>query len=148
MVWHYQTFGQLNTTALYGLLQLRARVFVVEQNCPYQDLDDKDLQAVHVWCTNDAGHITACCRVLPAGLSYTECSIGRVATDPAIRGDGTGRLLMEKALEYIRHAWNSPPVRISAQHYLQRFYESFGFVCVSEVYQEDDIPHIEMLLQH
>lgn len=147
MEWHYQSFEQLSTTDLYSILQLRAAVFVVEQNCPYQDLDDKDLQAIHIWSSDAEGRVLACCRLLPAGLSYDEPSIGRVATAAAIRGDGAGRLLMEHALDYIRTSWNNPPVRISAQQYLQRFYESLGFVRVSDVYMEDDIPHIEMLLQ-
>lgn len=147
MNWHYRSFDKLSTTELYALLQLRNKVFVVEQNCPYQDLDDKDQVATHVWYTDDNGAVIAYCRLLPAGISYAEPSIGRVAADPAIRGRNIGRQLMENAIQYMQQQWGEPAIRISAQLYLQRFYESLSFERVSDVYPEDDIPHIEMLLK-
>jgi len=147
MHWHYRTFGELSTIELYALLQLRSKVFVVEQQCPYQDLDNKDLEAIHIWCSSAHGDVAACCRLLPAGVSYSEASIGRVGTDPNFRGRHMGRQLMDKAIQYLTEQWNVPAIRIGAQLYLRRFYESFRFEQASEVYDEDGIPHIEMLLQ-
>ncbi len=146
MNWHYRSFDKLSTTELYALLQLRNKVFIVEQNCPYQDLDDKDQVATHVWCTGDNGAVLAYCRLLPAGVSYTEPSIGRVVSDPEARGRNLGRQLMEHAIQYMQQQWNNPDIRISAQLYLQCFYESLSFKRISDVYAEDNIPHIEMLL--
>lgn len=148
MKWYCKSFADLNTEELYALLQLRSQVFVVEQHCPYQDLDGKDRQAMHLWCSDDEGKVLACCRILPAGISYSEASIGRVANDVSVRGKGVGRQLMQEALAYTRMHMPAIPVRIGAQLYLQRFYESLGFVPTGESYLEDDIPHIEMLLQH
>lgn len=145
--WHHKAFAQLSLTELYALLQLRSKVFVVEQNCPYQDLDDKDQEGIHLWCSNEQGMVIACCRLLPAGVSYPEASIGRVVTDPAIRGKNTGRQLMERAIRYISEQWHAPSIHIGAQLYLQRFYESLSFERISDVYDEDGIPHIEMLLR-
>jgi len=145
MNWTIKSFEELTTTELYNMLQLRSEVFVVEQNCPYQDLDDKDKIALHLWATDEEGKVVACCRLLPRNISYAEASIGRVATSETVRGTGAGRMLMSKAISHISIAWNEPAIRISAQTYLKAFYESLGFVQVGEGYLEDDIPHIEML---
>lgn len=144
MTWHTKPFSDLSTIELYTLLQLRSKVFVVEQDCPYQDLDNKDLESIHLWAEQD-NIVVACCRLLPGNISYPEPSIGRVATDPAFRNNGTGRAMMEKAIGYIRHNWQNPAIRISAQLYLKAFYESLGFIQTGDTYLEDDIPHIEML---
>ncbi len=147
MKWHYKTFDQLNTSELYAILQLRSKVFVLEQNCPYLDPDNKDQLAIHLWCSDEQHNVVAYCRLLPAGISYDEPSIGRVVTAAEVRGQGMGRILMEQAMVYIRDNWDNPSVRISAQHYLQPFYESLAFVPVGDVYIDDWIPHIEMLFQ-
>ena len=147
MNWHYKHFDRLTTAELYALLQLRSKVFVVEQNCPYQDLDNKDQKAVHLWYSDHTGAILACCRLLPQGVSYTEASIGRVVTDPEARGRNIGRELMERAIRYVHEHWPATTIRIGAQLYLKQFYESLSFVQASEVYLEDNIPHIEMLWQ-
>ncbi len=147
MNWHIKSFTDLDLHDLYYILQLRAEVFVVEQNCPYQDIDDKDQKAIHMWCSNDEGKIVAYCRLLPSGVTYTEPSIGRVVSAPSIRNTGSGRLLMEKAINYMLSELHHTSIRISAQLYLEKFYISLGFATVSEPYLEDDIPHIEMLLK-
>jgi len=144
MNWHCKSFRELSAAELYSILQLRSAVFVVEQQCVYQDLDGKDEAALHLWASDEEGHIVACCRILPAGVSYPEASVGRVAAAVSQRKRGTGRLLMEKAMAYIQQEWQSP-VRISAQEYLRHFYESLGFVPTGYSYLEDGIPHIEML---
>ena len=145
MDWNAKLFAQLTLLELYEILQLRNEVFIVEQNCPYQDLDDKDKVATHLWTTDQAGKIVAYCRLLPVDVSYKEPSIGRVATHKDARKSGLGRALMVEAIRHITEEWHEGSIRISAQSYLKVFYESLGFVPVGEEYLEDNIPHIEML---
>lgn len=147
MNWYFKSFEQLSNKELYKILQLRAAVFIVEQTCAYQDIDDKDFKAQHQWAEDAAGNIVAYCRLLPENISYKEPSIGRVATSMGIRKSGAGREMMEQAIKYIGRAFGSDSIRISAQLYLKSFYESLGFRQVGESYPEDDIPHIEMLLE-
>jgi ElaA protein len=147
MNWHIKSFSELNTDELYRLLQLRAEVFVVEQNCPYQDIDGKDRKAIHVWGNNEENDILVYCRLLPPGVSYAEPSIGRVVTAPSIRNSGAGRLLMEKAIDYLLNVQHHSAIRISAQQYLEKFYTSLGFQTIGDAYLEDNIPHLEMLLK-
>jgi len=123
---------------------LRCSVFIIEQNCPYLDPDNKDLNSYHVmgWEGND---LVAVARIVEPGISYVEVSVGRVATSSAVRGTGTGKVLMTKTMEYISAIFGEVPVRISAQSYLQKYYEAFGFKrTAKEEYLEDDIPHIQM----
>jgi len=147
MPWKYKSFGSLDTIELYKILQLRAEVFIVEQTCYYQDVDNKDLKAIHLWHEDEQGIINAYCRLLPAGISYEEPSIGRVATAMQNRKEGLGRVMMQLAIEYIKESFQANAIRISAQEYLQAFYESLGFEKQGDVYDEDGIPHIEMLLE-
>lgn len=143
--WICKSFNELTTQELYVLLQLRSEVFVVEQNCAFQDMDNKDQKSMHLmgW-QNDL--LAAYTRLVPAGVSYEEMSIGRVVTSPKMRKSGAGRQLMQKSIESCYQLFGQGPIRIGAQLYLQRFYESFGFQQSSEVYLEDGIEHIEMLL--
>jgi ElaA protein len=140
-------FEDLTPGKLYANMQLRAEVFVVEQNCPYQDADGKDQKAFHVMGYNAKKELVAYCRILPENISYPEVSIGRVVTSSKARGTGAGKLLMKRALEEIELLFGNVPVRIGAQSYLKKFYEGFGFVVSSEEYLEDGIPHIEMTRQ-
>lgn len=140
------SFNELTTAELYTILQLRAEVFVVEQQCPYQDLDNKDLQAYHLCGWMDET-LVAYARLLPAGVSYPDASsIGRVVSKPSFRTRGLGKQLMEEAIRQTEALFPGFPITISAQHYLLRFYESFGFKARGDVYLEDDIPHQEMIL--
>lgn len=136
-------FLDFDVKGLYNLMKLRVEVFVVEQKCPYLELDGKDEQSIH-FLIKDHGELIAYLRILPAGLSYREVSIGRVLVSEKYRKRGYGRELMNKALDYIKEN-NLGDIRISAQDYLRGFYESLGFKKISEVYLEDNIPHIEML---
>jgi ElaA protein len=145
--WETTRFEDLSPGKLYGIMQLRAEVFIVEQNCPYQDADGKDPKSFHVMGYNKDQELVVYCRILPENISYTEASIGRVVSSPKVRGTGAGKLLMEKALEEIGLLFGDVPVKIGAQLYLKKFYEVFGFVVTSEEYLEDGIPHIEMLRQ-
>lgn len=144
--WGLKTFNELSVMELYCILQLRAEVFVVEQNCSYLDTDGKDLKCFHLMGYDENGVLIAYSRIVPAGISYKEVSIGRVVSSPKVRNTGAGKALVQKAIEEIKLKYDNVPIRIGAQLYLQKFYESFGFVKTSEEYLEDNIPHIEMLL--
>jgi ElaA protein len=144
--WTYKYFDELLAAELYAVMQLRNEVFVVEQNCVYQDADEKDRQSFHLmgW---DGTKLVAYTRILPPGLAYAEASIGRVVTSPAYRGTGAGRQLMERSIAKTMEQFDVKAIKIGAQLYLQKFYESLGFVQCGPGYLEDDIPHIPMLLQ-
>lgn len=139
--WHDRAFDQLSAIDLYAIVALRERVFIVEQKCLYLDADGLDLRARHVWADDQAGAIHAYLRILPAGVKYAEVAIGRVVTSPESRGSGIGKTLMKHGLVVAGNV----PVRISAQAYLEKFYGDLGFVRCSENYDEDGIPHLEML---
>ena len=151
ITWHCKRWEELSREELYALLQLRAEVFVVEQNCPYQDLNDKDRKGLHLWAERSSspaaggGRVLAVTRLLPAGVSYAgEVSIGRVVTAGEVRRSGLGKELMVRSLEALHEAWPGEPIRLSAQQYLERFYAGFGFETVGDAYLEDGIPHVAM----
>lgn len=143
--WEYYTWDRLTKEQLYEILRLRIVVFVIEQNCPYQECDNKDQQAFHLCGRNDEGALLAYTRILKPAISYKEASIGRVVTAEIIRGKGVGRELMRESLHVVEQEWGIIPIRISAQEHLEEFYGEFGFKRVSNMYLEDGIPHIEML---
>ena len=139
-----KTFDELSNIELYQLLQLRAEVFVVEQNCPYLDMDNKDLKSFHV-LGYDNGKLVACTRLVPIGISYNkEPSIGRVVTHPSVRSLGYGKLLMEYSIAETKKRFNTSVIVIGAQLYLDKFYQNLGFVPEGEMYLEDNIPHMTM----
>lgn len=117
---------------------------MLEQACPYPEIDGKDPSCLHLLGT-DNGELVAYLRILPAGLSYDEVFIGRVVIKPSHRGKGLGRPMMEQAIHYITTEWKESQIKIGAQAHLAKFYDSLGFEAVSEVYLEDDIPHLDML---
>lgn len=129
---------------MYRILALRSDVFVVEQTCAYQDLDGKDEHAIWVWAEDESGTVHATARLLPAGISYKEISIGRVCTSMESRRTGLGKLLMEECLNQCERIWGKQTITISAQQYLLNFYNELGFVEEGEMYLEDDIPHLKM----
>jgi ElaA protein len=133
----------LDSLELYKLFKLRVDVFVVEQKCPYQEIDNKDINAIHIYLKDD-DNIVAYLRVLPPGLSYKEASIGRVLVNQEYRGKGYGRQIMEEGIKYCKNKY-SKDIKISAQAYLEDFYKSLGFEKTSNVYLEDNIPHIDMV---
>jgi len=143
--WEIKKFDALSAYELYAIFNLRLEVFVVEQACPYQDADGKDLKGYHLMGYDDQQRLIAYARLLPQNVSYAEVSIGRVVTSPLVRGKGAGQQLMKKALDAIVELFGNVDVRIGAQAYLQKFYESFGFVREGEEYLEDGIKHIIML---
>ncbi|BCB05189.1 GNAT family N-acetyltransferase [Bacillus sp. KH172YL63] len=147
MSWKVKSFNELSNYELYEMLQVRTQVFVVEQNCPYLEVDGKDLHAHHLY-KEENGEVVAYARLLPAGVSYTEPSIGRVLVKEAYRGKGFASELMTRGLAFIHDEWGEQTVKIQAQEYLRAFYESFGFRAVTETYLDDGIPHIDMVLKN
>lgn len=143
--WECSSFDALTPSALYSALQLRQRVFVVEQSCAYLDADGYDGECLHLMGWNDAS-LVAYARLVPPGVKYEQASIGRVATHPSWRGVGLGKQLMAEAMEQARARGWMGPLIIQAQIYLENFYEGFGFRRISEPYVEDGITHVDMLL--
>lgn len=144
MKFYTAPFAEIPAEKMYRILALRSDVFVVEQNCAYQDLDGKDLQSLWVWAEDGQGEIHATARLLPAGISYHEISIGRVCTSLLSRRTGLGKLLMEECIQQCESLWGKHTITISAQQYLLKFYNELGFVEEGEMYLEDDIPHLKM----
>lgn len=147
MKWIKKTFAELSTAELYDILALRSAVFVVEQHCNYQDMDYNDQKAHHLMGFDEQGRLSAYTRLFPAGVTFDMASIGRVLTAAHARGTGAGKELMQASIDAVEKTWGKGPIKIGAQLYLKRFYESFGFVKASEMYYEDDIEHIKMIRQ-
>jgi len=144
IVWKIKTFDEFTVPELYAVLKARIDVFVIEQNCPYPDLDNSDQKAVHIWAEEN-GDVLAYCRVFDKGIKYDETSIGRVLTTEKARGKSLGKLLIKYAVETIENRFHTSEIRISAQDYLLKFYGGFGFKDTGKKYLEDDIPHTEMI---
>lgn len=137
-------FEELSIAELYGILQLRAEVFVVEQDCAYQDLDDKDQKALHIIGTKN-NQVVAYTRIFKPGDYFKEASIGRVVVKDSERKYGYGYEIMNASIKAVHEHLNETKIHLSAQAYLKKFYNSLGFKQVGEEYLEDDIPHIGML---
>ncbi|MDD0823813.1 GNAT family N-acetyltransferase [Mannheimia sp. AT1] len=142
-MWQLKTFTELSTLELFEIYKLRTAVFVVEQNCPYQEVDNKDLQAVHLFAKNTK-NLTAYCRLIP---EEDGIHLGRVCVAKNARGFGLARELVQKAMDYCVAHFPNQPIHAQAQRYLQGFYEGFGFQAVSGVYLEDGIEHLDMVLK-
>lgn len=145
--WDIKKFNQLTAPELYELLRLRVDVFVVEQTCPYGELDGKDThaQTLHVAMRLADDHLVAYLRILAPGISYPGVSFGRVVTARPFRGRGLGHGIVEKAIELAGVNWPGCPIQIGAQEYLSAFYQFHGFEPISPTYLEDNIPHIDMV---
>ena len=145
--WDIQTFREFEVDQLYALLKLRVDVFVVEQACAYADLDEHDhhIETRHLIGRDEFGKLIAYARLLPPGLRYPEVNLGRVVVRADSRQKGIGHQLLQTGINESSRCWPQAPMKISAQDYLQRFYEQYGFVRVSDVYLEDGIPHVEMV---
>ena len=141
------SFEALSPFDLYSALELRQRVFVVEQTCPYLDADGVDKSSLHLfgWSNDpERRRLVAYARLLPPKVKYAEASIGRVCTHPDARGTGAGKLLMNEAMRLVEASGWGKEIRIAAQMYLERFYEGFGFRRVTDPYLDDDIWHVDM----
>jgi ElaA protein len=146
IIWKTKTFNELTNRELYEILALRTEVFIVEQNCPFQDSDgEKDFVSYHIFGTTIDNKIVAYARLVPKNISYIEASIGRVVNSPRMRGVNLGKRLLENSIAKLYEIMGPQPIKIGAQYYLKKFYESFGFEKTSEIYLEDGIEHIEMV---
>jgi ElaA protein len=145
--WQIKSFETLSVNELYDILRLRSEIFVVEQNCVYLDLDNKDQKALHLFGTFE-GKIVAHARLFKPGISFVHASIGRVTVHSKYRDRKWGHELMRQAIAGVLDHYGETEITIGAQLYLKKFYESHGFVQTSEMYLEDDIPHIQMDKSH
>lgn len=143
--WIWRAFAELSPHELYSILQLRALVFVVEQECAYNDLDGYDAGSLHLFTEDAGGRVIAALRMLPPGVKYPEPSLGRVVTHPEVRGTGLGLELMREGIRRASADFPRAAIRIGAQKRLEGFYQSLGFTTVSPPYDEDGIEHVEML---
>jgi ElaA protein len=147
--WRFARFDELSPREIHDLYRLRAAVFVVEQACAFQDLDGADPESWHLLGFSGEGRgegqLLAYARLVPPGVKYEEPSIGRIITAQSARRTGLGRTLVREALARAEQSWPGKPIRIGAQQRLERFYREFGFATASAPYDEDGIPHVEML---
>ncbi|WP_204498722.1 GNAT family N-acetyltransferase [Aquibacillus albus] len=146
MEWHLKTFDELSTIELYKILKARVDVFVVEQHCPYPEVDNHDQASSHLFLEEN-GEIIAYARLIPENNIYEEASIGRVLVNEKYRSQGYARTLMNKSIDILKQEWHVEKIKIHGQEYLRNFYGSFGFKEISEVYLEDNIPHVDMILE-
>lgn len=145
MTWQVKKFDELLINELYEILQQRVSIFVVDQRCPYMEIDKKDPFCYHLF-KKENNEIIAYLRVIPPGVLYKEASFGRVFVKTEYRGQNLGKEIVNKALEFIKEHLHEKKVFINAQNYLKDFYETFGFVSISDVYLDYNIPHVSMLL--
>ncbi len=146
--WTIKHYPDLTTNEFHDIIELRLRVFVVEQNCSYLDLDGKDKKAYHLICRDGFGKVMATARILPQNTVYEDAAaIGRVVIDPEIRGRGMGHELMDRCVRFASAEFGGIPIRISAQKHLEKYYNKHEFTTTGNEYLEDDIPHVEMLFK-
>lgn len=145
ITWQCAHFSELSTTQLYGILRMRSEVFVVEQNCVFQEIDGADIDCLHLTGWTSDQQVAAYLRIVPPGLMFAEVSLGRVITSNTVRGSGIGKQLLARGMAVIEANYPAQPVRIHAQAYLEKFYGTFGFITASDVFMEDDIPHYVMI---
>ncbi|MCA0972582.1 GNAT family N-acetyltransferase [Halobacillus litoralis] len=144
MEWVKKTFDQLTKEELYTLLQHRVNVFVVEQECPYPEIDGRDPECLHIW-KEEAGEVVAYCRLVPPAEGEEHYSIGRVLIQEKYRRKGHARKLMDYAIDVLVNEMGVQGIALHGQEHLRHFYASFGFEEVSDVYLEDGIPHVDMV---
>lgn len=140
-----KSFQELSLEEFHDIIALRIQIFIIEQNCPYQEVDGKDKLAHHLFFKNEMDEIIAVTRILPKGISYAEVAIGRVVVHEDYRGTGLGNQLMADSMNFVRDKYGEVPVRLSAQKHLENYYGNHGFKSTGKEYLEDGIPHVEML---
>ncbi len=140
-----KSFQELSLEEFHDIIALRIQIFIIEQNCPYQEVDGKDKLAHHLFFKNEMDEIIAVTRILPQGISYAEVAIGRVVVHEDYRGTGLGNHLMADSMNFVRDKYGEVPVRLSAQKHLENYYGNHGFKSTGNEYLEDGIPHVEML---
>ena len=142
--WRWKPFHNLTPQEVYQILRFRQQVFVVEQKCCYEDIDSWDQSAIHLLGMNASDELVAYCRVFAPAVRFPEASIGRVLTDPSVRGTGLGHEMIRRSVAYCEEQFPDSTIRIGAQAHLQRYYGAHGFVTRGAEYPIDDIPHVDM----
>ncbi|MES2105277.1 MAG: GNAT family N-acetyltransferase [Pseudomonadota bacterium] len=145
IIWQCARLAELSPAQQYAIFAARSEVFVVEQNCAFLDMDGLDLDAVHVIGWAGENTVAAYLRIVAPGIKFAEPSLGRVITTKGYRGGGAGKNLIAEGIRQLERIYPGQAIRIGAQAYLERFYGSFGFKTVTDIYLEDDIPHIDMI---
>ena len=140
-----KSFNELSLEEFHDIIALRIQIFVIEQDCPYQELDGKDKIAFHLFFKNTSNEVIAATRILPKGAAYEEVSIGRVVVHESSRGTGLGNQLMADSMQFVKEKFGEVAVRLSAQKHLEKYYGNHGFTSTGKEYLEDGIPHVEML---
>lgn len=141
-------YSELTVNEFHDLIALRIDTFIIEQNCPYQELDGKDKNSYHLIGKDDSNNLLSTARILPEGISYPEVSIGRVVVSKTKRGIGEGHTIMKVCMDFIKDKFGDVAVRLSAQAHLEKFYNSHQYISTGKTYLEDGIPHVEMLYKH
>lgn len=142
--WQFKHYNDLSLNEFHDIIALRIKVFVVEQNCPYQELDGRDKKAYHLICRNKEGELVGTMRILPKGVAFKELGFGRVVLEESARGVNEGHKMMEEAMEFCKAEFGDVPVYLSGQKYLEPFYNKHEFYSTGKEYLEDGIPHVEM----
>ena len=142
--WQVKHYHDLTLNEFHDIIALRLDVFVVEQDCPYLDLDGKDKKCYHLICRDGKGDVMATSRILPPGISYENTAIGRVVINKKYRGQGIGHEMMERCIQFSQNEFGNSPIIISAQKHLEEYYGKHQFVSTGSEYLEDGIPHVEM----
>lgn len=146
LVWSWHAFDALEPRLLYAILELRSRIFVVEQNCVFLDMDGADADCDHLCGFDGQGRLMVYLRLVPPGIKFPEASLGRLVSDPAARRGGQARQACQRGIERIRQRYPGTAIRIGGQQYMEAFYASLGFASTGQPYLEDGIPHVNMLL--
>lgn len=142
--WQFKHYNDLSLNEFHDILALRIKVFVVEQNCPYQELDGKDKKSYHLICRNGKGELVGTMRILPQGVAYEDVGFGRIVLDESARGEKEGHQMVEEALEFCKAEFGDVPIYLSGQKHLEAFYNKHNFKSTGKEYLEDGIPHVEM----
>ena len=148
MEWFFKAHDELRLNELYDLLELRAKVFVIEQDCVYQDIDGNDLKAIHLLGYKKKSLVAYSRIFRPGVFDKKYARIGRIVTQKQIRGNGIGYTLVRKSIAFCKHHFGKKTIKISAQVYLKNFYNQCGFIEKGKIYLEDGIPHCSMYLEH
>ena len=143
--WQFKHYNDLLLNEFHDILALRIQVFVVEQNCPYQDLDGKDKKCYHLICRNGKGDVVGTMRILPPGVSYEEVALGRIVLAESVRGEQQGHEMMKEAMTFSKEEFGDVAIKLSGQKHLEGFYNKHGFKSTGKEYLEDGIPHVEMI---
>ena len=142
--WQFKHYNDLLLNDFHDILALRIQVFVVEQNCPYQELDGKDKKCYHLICRNGKGDVVGTMRILPPGIGFEEVGLGRIVLAESVRGEQQGHEMMREAMAFSEEEFGNVSIKLSGQKHLEGFYNRHGFKSTGKEYLEDGIPHVEM----